>query len=147
MLHPQLLKLEWSSLNRDLEQARNADLDGVVFESDIEDAARLREEVMRKSPRSLLEAIPEVSASLEAGVDADAMMVDMFEQEQAAEFEALMSSMAARQQQRQQGSSGPPGSPHWSDDEDYDALFMDYLSQEQQSQEEPPISSGDMDLS
>lgn len=143
--NPQLLKLEWSSLNRDLQQARNADLDGVVFDSDIEDAAHLREEVMRRPPRSLLEAIPEASASQEEGIDADAMMVDMFEQEQAAELEALVSSMAARQQQ--QAPSRRLDSSHWSDDEDYDALFMDYLSQEQQGQNQAPASSGDMDLS
>lgn len=103
---------------------------------------------MRRPPRSVLEAIPEASAGQEAGVDADAMMVDMYEQEQAAEMEALVSSLSAGQQQQQQvPSRPPPDSPHWSDDEDYDALFMDYLSQEQLSQHQTPTSSGDMDLS
>lgn len=108
----------------------------MVFESDIEDAARLREEVMRKPPpplRALLEAIPE-----EAG-DADAMMVDMFEQEQEAELQALVSSMAAP-------GPPPPVSPHWSDDDEYDALFADFLSREQQARHPAP-ESGDMDLS
>lgn len=145
-MRTQLLKLEWSSLNRDIQQARNADLDGVVFESDIEDAARLREEVMRKystSYRAWLEAIPEeAGAGGGMEVDADDMMVDMFEQEQQAELEALVSSIPGTQQQL---SSRPPDSPHLSDDDDYDALFMDYLSQEQQGQ--MPASSGDMDLS
>lgn len=104
---------------------------------------------MRKPPRSFLEAIPEASAHQEAGVDADAMMVDMFEQEQAAEVEALVLSISAgqQQQQQQQVASGSPDSPHWSDDEDYDALFMDYLSQEQRGHNQAPASSGDMDLS
>lgn len=146
--HVQLLKLEWFSLNKDLLQAKNADLDGVVFDSDIEDAARLREEVMRKPSRAL-ETVPEVSASQEtdadvdADVDADEMMVDLLEQEQQAELEALMSSISS-----QQSSMKPPDSAHWSDDEEYDALFMDYLSQEQEDgQHQGPASSGEMDLS
>lgn len=143
----QLLKLEWSSLNRDIQQARNADLDGVVFESDIEDAARLREEVMQKHPShpSWLEAIPEEAAAgggMQVEADADEIMVDMLEQEQQAELDALVSSMPEGQQQL---SSRSPDSPHLSDDYDYDALFLDYLSQEEQGQ--VLTSSGDMDLS
>lgn len=143
-LNAQLLKLEWFSLNKDLRQAKNTDLDGVVFESDIEDAARLREEVMRK-PLRALEIVPEASAGQEtdAEVDADEMMVDLLEQEQQAELEALMSSIPP-----ETSAMKPPDSPHWSDDEEYDALFMDYLSQEHKTgQCQGPASSGEMDLS
>lgn len=142
----QLLKLEWSSLNKDIQQARNADLDGVVFESDIEDAARLREEVMRKPPtRALLEAIPEEAGIFDA--NADAMMVDMFEQEQEAELQALVSSMGAPSSSASAAPGPrPPVSPHWSDDDEYDELFVDFLSREQQGWHQAP-ESGDMDLS
>lgn len=99
-----------------------------MFDSDIEDAARLREEVMSK-PRALGQG-PEVSASRERGdgdIGMDDMLVDMFEQEQQAELEAMEAEISGHA-----SSDGPPGSPQWSDEEDYDALFMDYLNQEQE---------------
>ncbi|CAN8106436.1 unnamed protein product [Discula destructiva] len=140
----ELEKLEWVSFNKDLRawQAKAAAVDGAVnLDSDIEDAARLREEAMRSRPSRKLSAIPEVD--MEMGVDD--MLVDMFEQEQQAELEAMAEAM----------SSGdtpplPPDTPHWSDEDEYDALFMDYLAREQQ---EGPVHSqdvgcsGDMDLS
>lgn len=152
-IRDQLLKLEWFSLNREIQHARNADLDGLVLESDIEDAARLRDEVMSK-PRGL--PLPQqlrhgTDGEGDVDMDADAMMVDMLEQEQQAELEALVSSMPDANQQQHaaflSSSSRSPDSPHWSDDEDYDALFEDYISQEQQQQALRPASSGDMDLS
>lgn len=146
-----MLKLEWFSLNKDLRQAKNADLDGIVFESDIEEAARLKEEAMTKSLAEIMVQAP--------GPDpgADEMMVDALEQEQLAEFEELEALAAStpdgpsgelpRWQQQQQRSQKPPDSPYLSDDEDYDELFMTYLSQEQQSQSQAPAPSGEMDLS
>lgn len=98
------------------------------------------------TPRTL-GMIPEASASRERGLDdmemgADDVLVDMFEQEQQAEMDAMAEAMSSGER--------PPDSAPWSDDEDYDSLFMDYLEQEQQ---ERPVhsqdvdSSGDMDLS
>lgn len=148
------MKLEWFSLNREIQHARNADFDGVVLESDIEDAARLRDEVMSK-PRGLpsqQQPQNEMDGDGDVDMDAEAMMVDMLEQEQQAELEAMMSSMPHAQHPQQVNffaqSSRPPDSPHWSDDdEDYDALFKDYMSQEQGQQGLGPCPSGDMDLS
>ncbi|ROW00806.1 hypothetical protein VMCG_06539 [Cytospora schulzeri] len=145
----ELLKLEWFSLNKDLQRAKNADLDGIVFESDIEEAARLREEAMSRSSFARREAP-------ESNPGADEMMVDALEQEQLAELEQLEALEASildgsvderSRWQQQQRSQKPPDSPHWSDDDDYDELFMDYLSQEQQSQNQAPDPSGEMDLS
>lgn len=147
----QLLKLEWFSLNKDLRQAKNADQDGIVFESDIEEAARLRDETMSRS-------LPTIREAPEPGPGADEMMVDALEQEQLAEleeYEALAASVSdglvdgsSRWQRRQQQrSQKPPDSPHWSDDDDYDELFMDYLSQERQIQSQTLHPSGEMDLS
>lgn len=143
-----MLKLEWFSLNRDLREAKNADLDGIVFESDIEEAARLREEAMSR-PLGRGREAPESSPG------ADEMMVDALEQEHLAEieeYEALADSIPDRSigerprwQQRQ--SLIPPDTPHWSDDDDYDELFMDYLSHEQKAQSQAHESSGEMDLS
>lgn len=142
----QLLKLEWFSLNKDLQQAKNADLDGLVLDSDIEDAARLREEVMSKA--RALGGSPEAGASQSRGdvdMDMDEMLVDMFEQEQQAELEAMEAVMSG-----QAMTDRMPGTPHWSDDEDYDAIFMDYLSQEQHedcSHSQDVAGEGEMDLS
>ncbi|KAF3760605.1 hypothetical protein M406DRAFT_342819 [Cryphonectria parasitica EP155] len=162
----ELLKLEWFSLNAELRQAKNADLDGTIFESDIEDAARLREEATRK-PRALSTISESESSGMGRRSDqqpnVDDMMVDMFEQDEQAELEALLASMPERQSARNWES---PGSPHWldevddvddDDDDDYDAVFMDYLSQEgvQQQQQQQhgqnqsldSAASGHMDLS
>lgn len=138
-----MLKLEWFSLNKDLQRAKDADLDGIVFEWDIDEAARLREEAMSRPLGARRQEAPEPSP------DADDMMVDALEQEQLAELEQLDALEASVpdgplderprwQQQR---------SPHWSDDDDYDELFMDYLSQEQQNQSQAHAFSGEMDLS
>ncbi|KAJ4423583.1 hypothetical protein N0V82_001749 [Gnomoniopsis sp. IMI 355080] len=125
----ELLKLEWFSLNKDLQQAKNADLNGLVLDSDIEDAARLREDVMSKA--RALGGSHEASAPQEQGdvnMDLDELLVGMFEQEQQAELEAM-----AREMSGQASSSNwPPDTPQWCDDEDYDAIFMDYLNQEQE---------------
>lgn len=148
----ELLKLEWFSLNKDLQQAKNADLDGLVLDSDIEDAARLREEVMSKA--RALGGNVKGNASQEPGdvdMDVDEMLVDMFEQEQQAELEAMAAEMSgeASSSQAALSTNRPPGQPQWSDDEDYDAIFEDYLLEEQEvlghSQDE--AREGEMDLS
>lgn len=115
-----------------------------MLDSDIEDAARLREEVMSKA-RALGE-FPEASVRQEPGdVDMDEMLVDMFEQEQQAELEAMAADLSGRAS----SSDRPPDAPQWSDDEDYDAIFMDLMNQEQDglvySQDE--VREGEMDLS
>lgn len=148
----ELLKLEWFSLNKDLRQAKNADLDGLVFESDIEEAARLREEeeaAAAAAAASSSAAVPWGTAGL-SNPDADEMMVDTLEREQRAEveeYEAMMASIrdggSDGLQWGQQHEQKPPDSPHLSDDDDYDALFMDYLSQDHHGQEQ----AREMDLS
>lgn len=150
----QLLKLEWFSLNNDLRQAKNADLDGVVFESDIEEAARLREEEEAAAAAASSAATVPWRTAGPSDPDADEMMVDTLEREQRAEveeYEAMMASIrdggAGGHQWAEQHEQKPPDSPHLSDDDDYDALFMDYLSQEHQNTGHAHASSGEMDLS
>lgn len=125
----------------------------MVFESDIEEAARLREEEEAGAAASSSAAGPWRTAG-PSDPDADEMMVDTLEREQRAEveeYEAMMASIrdggAVGNQWAQQHEQKPPDSPHLSDDDDYDALFMDYLSQEHQSIGQGPASSGEMDLS
>ena len=114
-----MLKLEWWSLNREFQQARDADVEGIVSEAEIEDAAQLQQE--QQQPGS---SMPHN--------DEDAMMmVDEIAQHEEAELDALISS-----QSEDPSSSYPrrPDSLHLSDDEDYDALFMDFLSQDTRSE-------------
>lgn len=150
----ELLKLEWFSLNKDLRQAKNADLDGLVFESDIEEAARLREEEEAAAAAASSSAAVPWGTAGPSNPDADEMMVDTLEREQRAEveeYEAMMASIrdggSDGLQWGQQHEQKPPDSPHLSDDDDYDALFMDYLSQDVHGQEQAPACSGEMDLS
>lgn len=97
------------------------DLDGFVYENELED-------------------IPENPYALNQ--EADNMMVDVMAQEEEAELDAILSLLDAN------SSQGPrrPGPPSLSDDEDYDALFSDMLSQ-QPNEGDGLISSGQMDLS
>jgi hypothetical protein len=62
--------------------------------------------------------------------DRDALMADAIAQQEEAEMEALVSTLEG-----QTGSGSGPGSGQFSDDEDYDGLFMD-LIQQQEGQEE-----------
>jgi hypothetical protein len=107
-----LLKLEWWSLNRELRQAKNSDVEGVVSEAEIEAAANLVQ-----LPASTMQH------------DADEMMADTIAEREEAELDAMISSFA---QQTASSQISRPDSPHFSDDEDYDALFTDFLSQENQ---------------
>lgn len=145
--------MEWFSLNRELHSAKNADFDGLVLDSDIEEAARLREEVMRK-PLTLGQSeamAPHYSSRHEGGDNsADAMMVDMLEQEQQAELEAMMASapdnMGSSSTTASMSTMKPPDSPYWADDDaEYDALFMDFMkSQDGQHGQD---QDAEMDLS
>ncbi|OTA93906.1 hypothetical protein M434DRAFT_30412 [Hypoxylon sp. CO27-5] len=115
------LKLEWSMLERQRRQQKNMDLDGMVFEDEIEDFVELQRETQR---------------------DPDDMMVDAIAQEEEEELNAMLSMYEAQSSQPPVG----PASPAISDDEDYDSLFMDFLSQ-QRSSSQDFISSGQMDMS
>lgn len=115
-----LQSAEWFEMDRARRQAKMLDRDGLITESDIADAESLFDE--------------------ERGFDQeqpDDMMVDaMLQEGEEAEFEALISSSAGLRR---------PASPHWADDDDdYDALFMDLIS-EQENQ--LPVCSGDVDMS
>ncbi|KAH8840365.1 hypothetical protein MCOR27_001241 [Pyricularia oryzae] len=120
-----VLSTEWFNETQARQQAKLLDPDSLLTEEDIEDAERLEEE-----RQSRYEEIPD-----------DLMMDSMMEDEH--EFEALASNV----QQQQAPSSGTtrPDSPHLSDDEDYDSLFMDFLST--QNQRTAPASSGDVEMS
>ncbi len=104
-------------------------MQGVVSEPEMEDAA-WRELRQGGEPMWMPDA-------------ADEMMVDAIAEEEEAELEALISSIpppAAAE------SSRPP-SLHLSDDEDYDALFADYLAQQGDREAPQSGSAADVDMS
>lgn len=79
-------------------------------DADIDDAVRIEEEISQSQ-------------------QVDDMMVDAIAQEEEAELEALLSSMPTEDVDMPEER---PSSPHFSEDEDYDALFMEFISQQGQ---------------
>lgn len=124
-----------------------------MVDSDIEEATRLREEVMRKPlalERSQAMSLPYSSTRERGDHDADAMMVDMLEQEQQAELEAMMAFAPENTGPLSSTSSmstmKPPDSPHWADDDaEYDALFMEFMTS--QDGQHGQDQDAEMDLS
>ncbi|KAK3365727.1 hypothetical protein B0T24DRAFT_397142 [Lasiosphaeria ovina] len=128
----ELLKLEWVRLNRELRQAKHSDTACMVSEGEIEDepALQLHPHFQNHNRNPAVD-------------DVDALMVDAIEQQEEAELDALLSSLPEESQNRQ----SQPGSPcFFSDDDDYDGLFMDLLSR--QSQDDPAMAlSQDVEMS
>ncbi|KAI1395056.1 hypothetical protein F4819DRAFT_492853 [Hypoxylon fuscum] len=121
------LKLEWSMLDRQRRQQKDADLDGIVFEDEIEDIPELQ----RESPQN-----------------PDDMMVDAIAQEEEEELNAMFSMYEAQSSRLSQPSQPPMQTepPALSDDEDYDDIFQDLLSQQEGSTQDLALS-GQMDIS
>jgi hypothetical protein len=80
-------------------------------DADIDDAERIEEEISQSQ-------------------QVDDMMVDAIAQEEEAELDALLSSMPRDDVDMPEER---PSSPYFSEDEDYDALFMDFISQQGQA--------------
>ncbi|RYC54976.1 hypothetical protein CHU98_g11233 [Xylaria longipes] len=112
---------QWNVLNRQRKQEKDMDLDGIVYNDELEDI-----------PESMFEAQEET----------DDMMVDAIAREEEAELDAMLSLLDTSSLQTPRR----PDTPSLSDDEDYDTLFMDMLSQ-QSIHCDHFTSSGQMDLS
>ncbi|KAK4104561.1 hypothetical protein N658DRAFT_464217 [Parathielavia hyrcaniae] len=109
-----LLKLEWWRHNRERLQAKEAELAeylGPMMDADV--FVREEEEFQRAAAQE---------------EDGDAMMADFIAQQEEAEVEALLAALEYREGD---GSSSPL---HFSDDEDYDGLFMDLIQSQQGAQ-------------
>ncbi|KAM7196546.1 hypothetical protein V8F20_007020 [Naviculisporaceae sp. PSN 640] len=127
----ELLKLEWSRLNRELRQAKESDLQGFVLEDEIEDQFQLYQDV----------------AQQQEDPDLDAMMLDEIEQQEQAEIEELLSTLptstaAANSQTRP---SSP--TPTTYSDDDYDAIFMDLISSQTEQSDQLVASQQDVEMS
>ncbi|KAI0156859.1 hypothetical protein GGR57DRAFT_491361 [Xylariaceae sp. FL1272] len=112
------LMREWNVINKQRRQEKDSDIDGIVFEDGLED---IREEVDEEP---------------------DDMMVDSMAKDEEAEMDAMLSLLESNSSQ--QGQSRPD-SIYGSDDEDYDALFMDIM--DQQEVNSGFHTSNDMDIS
>ncbi|KAK6843104.1 hypothetical protein PG987_003964 [Apiospora arundinis] len=138
----EVLKLEWSLLDRRRRLQKESDVDGFVFDDEIDEDPSL-------------EATAATTAgdfSNPPGDDIDSMMLDAMEQDEDAMlsmYEAEAHSTQPPQQQLHQGAPPRPDSPFLSDDDDYDNIFMDLLSHQQQGNSAPHnfASSGEMDMS
>ncbi|KAB5577511.1 hypothetical protein GE09DRAFT_521152 [Coniochaeta sp. 2T2.1] len=120
----EVLRLEWSRLNNELRQQKEADLAVFGTDADIEEAVQLQELSGAGQHDGLLQ---------EPGTDIDDMMVDAIAREEEAEIEALLSSMpdGDGDGDREMGNGeGRPESVYFSDEEDYDALFMELSQQD-----------------
>lgn len=110
--------------------AKQIEGNAMFSEADIEDAASVLQERAQRIPN-----------------DADDMMVDAIAQEEQDELDALLLSHdQSSDAQPESGSSQMMQSDPYglSDDEDYDSLFMNLVSQESS---QPDASSQDMDMS
>ncbi|KAI2624061.1 hypothetical protein GGS21DRAFT_493975 [Xylaria nigripes] len=116
------LKLEWNVLNKRRRQEKDTDLDGFVFDDELED--------IPKNPQQVQQ-------------EADSIMVDVIAQQEEAELNATLSSLTTGSFTQELGRSE---NNLLSDDEDYDALFLEMLSQ-QDSHAGGLTSPNQMDLS
>lgn len=113
-------------LDRQRRQQKNADLDGMVFEDEIEDIPELQYDASQH-PDDML----------------DDMMVDAMAQEEEEEMDAMLSMYEAQSSQRP---AGTPSSPVPSDDDDYDSIFRDLMSEQDRVGQDFALS-GQMDIS
>lgn len=76
--------------------------------------------------------------------DIDSMMLDEIEQQEEAELDALFLALP-----EMSSSQTRPESPHlYSDDDDYDKIFMDFISsQSEESSQQIAHSQGDVEMS
>ncbi|KAL1857511.1 hypothetical protein VTK73DRAFT_8048 [Phialemonium thermophilum] len=116
----ELLKLEWLRLVREWRQAKEAELADFGTDADIEEAARLQQEL----------------ANNNGVVDEDDLMADTVVEDDSSEIDALLQSLTETDDFGVVSSTAAPAerdpshSHYASDDEDYDSLFMDLLSSE-----------------
>ncbi|KAK2070187.1 hypothetical protein P8C59_004702 [Phyllachora maydis] len=117
----ELLKLEWFRETREMREAKRTDTDGVISAEDVE----LEEDSGRRNHHP----------------DQDEAMLGMIEEQEQAEVDALLSSYSPSDY----SSQIRPDSPHFSDEDDYDSLFRDFLVQ-QKSQGSPFSEDVEMSL-
>ncbi|KAH6641711.1 hypothetical protein F5144DRAFT_610439 [Chaetomium tenue] len=130
----EILKLEWWRLTRERNQAKAAEAAQYFSGMDADLAAQEEEELrmLAQQQQQYLQYERDQQQYQQqyqpqrgyADRDMDAMMADVIGQQEEAELEALVSDLERKRE-----------SAHFSDDEDYDGLFMDLIQQQQQRQD------------
>ena len=118
----QLLKLEWHRLNREMQQARDAE--AALYSWGLSDPGLEEEEEELRRQIQMQEYADE-----DGNMDVDAMMADAIAQQEQAEVDALVSSLEGGGGGNGNGQGGV-AAQFSDDDEDYDGLFMDLISQQ-----------------
>lgn len=140
----ELLKLEWLRLTRERNQAKSAEAAQCLGAMDADLVAQEEEELRMLAQQQQYQQQQFQQQQHQqryqqqyqpqrgfANRDMDAMMADAIAQQEEAELEALVS-----------GLEGNGDSTHFSDDEDFDGLFMDLIQQQQQQRQEDGAGMG-----
>ncbi|CRK38433.1 hypothetical protein BN1708_007756 [Verticillium longisporum] len=118
-----LLKSSWDKQMRELVLAKRLEGDAVFSEADIENAAEL---LMQEEAASEIQQPPE---------SIDDMMVDEMAMQEQSELDALVMAYHEPTINQQAASTSSTDAHSMSDDEDYDAIFMDLVSQQDFSEQ------------
>lgn len=129
-------------LDRKWREQKNADADGILYEDDID-------EFQQYAPEQQTYAASANSfAQHPNGLEPDEMMADAMALEEQRELDAMLSMLEPPATTSQGGFHGVPRptSPSMLSEDEYDDLFMDLASEEQQGSQEF-VCSGEMDMS
>ncbi|KAG7136678.1 hypothetical protein HYQ45_005838 [Verticillium longisporum] len=118
-----LLKSSWDKQMRELVLAKRLESDAVFSEADIEHAAEL---LMQEEASSEIQQPPE---------NIDDMMVDEMAMQEQSELDALVMAYHEPAMDQQAASNSSTDAHSMSDDEDYDAIFLGLVSQEDFSEQ------------
>ncbi|KAM0333401.1 hypothetical protein ACHAQA_002062 [Verticillium albo-atrum] len=121
-----LLKSSWDREVRERVLAKQLESNAIFSEADIEDAAQL---LMQQ------ELELEASQDQQPPEEVDDMMVDEMALQEENELDALLMAYNEPTNDQQMASGAHADANSMSDDEDYDALFMDLVSQQDPSQQ------------
>lgn len=134
-----MLRLEWAVLDRKWREQKNADADGILYEDDIDESQQFAPEQHMHVANYFEQHVN--------GLEPDEMMADAMAREEQRELDAMLS-MLEPQATSQSGFRGMlrPTSPSMLSEDEYDDLFMDLASEEQQGSQEL-VCSGEMDMS
>lgn len=129
-------------LDRKWREQKNADADGILYEDDIDEFQQYAPEQQTHA------ASANYFAQHPHGLEPDEMMADAMALEEQRELDAMLSMLEPQATSSQSGFHGVPRptSPSMLSEDEYDDLFMDLASEEQQGSQEF-VCSGEMDMS
>ena len=122
----QLLRLEWHRLVHERHLASEAATATLLSgTTDADMVAREEEELLLQQQQQQMRQMQMQGRWASEEEDVDALMADAMARQEAAEVDALVAGLEGERE---------PG--QFSDDEDYDELFMDFIQSQQQQQQQ-----------